>query len=106
MDNNNIWSFGLSSPGTLYSSKKFGYKVSNLDLSSVSMIPRRDLIPMVDDHGGNVQMISCTEKGALDCHGSVNSMCELYSKCSQDLFRNITFMDCLCNEKYDWDLCH
>jgi len=99
-----VHSFGLSSPGTLYSAQKLGFAVNDLDESTISVMPRGDFVRVMDDHGGNLQMIQCAEPTAK-CHRSVNSLCELYSKCNAELFRNITFMECLCTEQYDWDLC-
>ena len=99
-----VHSFGISSPGTLYSARKFGFTVDDVDQSGIAMIPRGDLMPMIDGNGGNIQMIQCAEPTAR-CHRSVNTLCELYDKCDTELFRNRTFMDCMCREKYEWTLC-
>ena len=42
-----VTSFGLSSPGTAYSSRKFGIQIADLDATSVSLLPRRDPVPLV-----------------------------------------------------------
>ena len=105
----NVLSFGVSSPGTLFSSRKFGYSVRALDESSIALLPRGDLVPSMDAHGGTVQSIQCPHSTALtmgDCHSAVNSLCELYSKCDRELFRNVTFMECLCRQRFAWNLCN
>merc|ERR1712013_366878 len=105
----NVFSFGVSSPGSLYSSRKFGYSVSALDESSIALLPRRDGVTMIDSHGGSVQRLECAQSTALtmdDCHSSANTLCELYSKCNRELFRNVTFMECLCYQRFEWDLCY
>ena len=101
----NIVSFGLSTPGTVYSSGKFGFSVESLDKSSVTVVARRDIIGSIDIHGGFVQNIECSAESAEECHGSVTSFCELYDECSNDLIRNKTFTECVCEEKLPWDEC-
>eukprot|EP01084_Bolivina_argentea_P254715 428283_1 len=105
----NVYSFGLSSPGTLWSSLKFGFSVEALDKSSVSVLPRRDPISLVDNHGGVSQVIECNAKETLFCHLSERSFCEIYQECGIELVRNLSFTNCVCgnetNAAQDWPLC-
>ena len=104
-NNDNIMSFSISSPGTLYTSKKFGFSVDSLDKTSVSLLPRRDIVSTVDVHGGIIQMIECDAKQIFSCHSAQTSFCEMYQQCSDQLTRNISFANCVCVEKDDWSKC-
>ena len=104
-NSSNILSFGLSTPGSIYSSGKFGFTVESLDKSSISVLARKDVVTTIDKHGGFVQNIECTAENNEDCHGSVTSFCELYDECSNDLIRNMTFVQCVCVDKGEWNDC-
>merc|ERR1712032_1327231 len=105
----NVYSFGLSSPGTLMSSKKFGFSVEALDKSSISLLPRRDPISSVDVHGGTTQIMECDAKAMLGCHLSTRSFCEIYRECTNIQTRNVTFAKCVCGNVTTpakrWDEC-
>lgn len=108
--NYSIINFGLGSPGTVWSSKKFGYSVEDLDKStSIHLVARRDLVAsLVDIHGGDEQQIRCVQPSSLACHYSTTYFCEMYRSCNFDngrLFRNTSFTECVCNEKFDFKLC-
>ena len=103
----NIISFGLSSPGTLYSGRKFGFSADSLDKTSVSVLPRRDIVGMVDEHGGIVQEIECDAKSVDGCHYAQTSFCEMFEQCGNATIRNITFAECVCigRGRTDWRQC-
>eukprot|EP01083_Nonionella_stella_P150044 477374_1 len=101
----NVMSFGLSSPGCVYSSGKFGFSVESLDKSSVSILSRRDVIANIDDYAGLVQNIECTAQSNEECHGSVTSFCQLYDQCTDNVIRNMSFVECVCNDRQLWDDC-
>lgn len=105
----NVYSFGLSSPGTLWSSSKFGFSVEALDKSSVSVLPRRDPVSSVDRHGGVAQTIECYAEQMIYCHLSTRSFCEVYQECGLQLVRNYSFVHCVCGnattEAKDWSEC-
>eukprot|EP01083_Nonionella_stella_P097971 275422_1 len=95
----NVYSFGLSSPGTLWSSSKFGFSVEALDKTSISVLPRRDIVPIADRHGGVVQEIECHAKDTISCHEASRSFCEVYHNCGDRLTRNLTFANCVCGNQ-------
>ena len=105
----NVYSFGLSSPGTLYSSLKFGFSVEALDKSSISVLPRRDPVSSVDQHGGVAQTIECNAEQMIYCHSCPRSFCEIYQECGVNLVRNLSFTHCVCGndttQAKDWDQC-
>eukprot|EP01083_Nonionella_stella_P097970 275420_1 len=105
----NVYSFGLSSPGTLWSSSKFGFSVEALDKSSISVLPRRDPVSMVDKHGGVSQVIECDADEIMFCHMATRSFCEIYQECGNELVRNMTFTQCVCGnttqKAQDWVDC-
>ena len=80
-----IQSFGVCSPGVLLSSAKFGFGVEALDKTSSSLLPRRDFVSMVDEHGGNIQYTDCDAESAASCHLLDNALCELFYGCPDDL---------------------
>lgn len=77
----NVMSFGLSSPGTAYSSKKFGFQPSTLTFNSITVYGKRDPIFYGDLHGGAIESIECHRKVSLDCHRTQQSFCELANSC-------------------------
>lgn len=107
----NVVAFGLSPPGTLWSSKKFGFDISDLDGSVITVAPRRDPVPMVDAQGGAVQHIKCSGYAFWSCHSSIRSLCESYHSCGAGdeagnaKLRNVEFVQCLCIEGKDWNNC-
>eukprot|EP01084_Bolivina_argentea_P279522 477881_1 len=102
---NNIISFGLSTPGIIYSSQKFDFSVENLDKSSISILSRRDVITNIDQHGGFVQNIECNAKRDEECHNPITSFCQLYNRCNKEFIRNVSFVKCLCDDKKEWNDC-
>eukprot|EP01084_Bolivina_argentea_P125763 222766_1 len=105
----NVVGFGLSPPGTLWSSRKFGYDFLDLDVSAYTVQPRRDPVPMVDVQGGSVQYIDCDAYKPWSCHSSIRSLCEVYHSCGDDTVkitdRKKQFISCLCQDLNDWYNC-
>ena len=92
-----IRSVGMCSPGTLLSSAKFDFGISDLDITSNSILPRRDIVSLIDDHGGSVQEVECDAESALTCHLVETVICEIYSNCplsSQNV--DYDLFDCYC----------
>ena len=94
-----------------------------LDKSSMSVLPRRDPVSMVDRHGGIQQQIECNAGMILheyasifsdlelsisacfvcsddspSCHYSERSFCEIWQECGDTVARNITFTRCVCGK--------
>eukprot|EP01084_Bolivina_argentea_P016812 31408_1 len=92
-----ITSFGVCSPGVLYSSAKFGFGIEALDKTSRSLLPRRDLVSMVDSHGGSVQYTNCKETSMLNCHVMPSVICEVYQNCPNTLAKKPHIFDCYCS---------
>eukprot|EP01083_Nonionella_stella_P128630 389825_1 len=107
----NVIGFALSPPGTLWSSKKFGYDIKDLDVSVLTVIPRRDPVPMVDAQGGMIQYIDCDAYHLWPCHSAIRSLCEIYHSCGAgqqtygNNLRNVEFVECLCIDANDWNHC-
>eukprot|EP01083_Nonionella_stella_P010873 30923_1 len=114
-NNISMINFALGSPGTVWSSKKFGYNVEDIDKStSIHLVARRDLVStLIDIQGGNQQTVRCIQPDPLSCHFSTNYFCELYRSCgnlintntNQNMFRNRTFTKCVCEEGFDFKYC-
>eukprot|EP01083_Nonionella_stella_P048701 130036_1 len=94
-----ITSFGVCSPGALYSSAKFGFGIDALDKTSHALLPRRDLVSMLDVHGGMVQYTKCEEESMLHCHVMPSVICEVYNNCPNNLAQRPELFDCYCNQQ-------
>eukprot|EP00484_Ammonia_sp_Unknown_P008667 CAMPEP_0197080294 /NCGR_PEP_ID=MMETSP1384-20130603/214060_1 /TAXON_ID=29189 /ORGANISM="Ammonia sp." /LENGTH=315 /DNA_ID=CAMNT_0042519177 /DNA_START=58 /DNA_END=1005 /DNA_ORIENTATION=- len=111
---NQVLSFGVASPGTKYSSKKFGFDVNSLHETSISVLPERDLVSQIDVHGGEIQIIKCDGEHALDCHSVETHFCEISENCESALNNKRTarreFIECVCGTKTkdpkEWTKCY
>ncbi|KAG6957661.1 hypothetical protein JG687_00009850 [Phytophthora cactorum] len=71
----------FSGPGLLYSRGRFDVDDSSIRDYVMTVKPRRDIVPQVDELGGMVQEIECRRDNPLACHSTVTHMCELYAAC-------------------------
>ena len=72
----------LSGPGinAFHSLWKYEGKSENFEISSIDLVPDRDLVPRVEVSGGTIYRIVC-QFGAFECHSKVNSLCEVLIMC-------------------------
>lgn len=97
----NVISIALSSPGTLYSSKKFGIINNNiLDIKNFNIIPRNDPMTKFDKHSGLQQIIECYAVYTFYCHLSTLSFCEISKHINKKFIRNKEFVNCICKDYY------
>ncbi|GMF12443.1 unnamed protein product [Phytophthora lilii] len=71
----------FSGPGLLYSRGRFNVDDESIRDYVLTVKPRRDIVPQVDELGGMVQEIECRRDNPLACHSTVTHMCELYAAC-------------------------
>ncbi|KAG6613617.1 54S ribosomal protein L51 [Phytophthora cinnamomi] len=71
----------FSGPGLLYSRGRFDVDDESIRDYVLTIKPRRDIVPQVDELGGMVQEIECRRENPLACHSTVTHMCELYAAC-------------------------
>jgi len=71
----------FSGPGLLYSRGRFDLDDESIRDYVLTIKPRRDIVPQVDELGGMVQEIECRRDNPLACHSTVTHMCELYAAC-------------------------
>ena len=73
----------LSGPGINAFNSLWNYKgeSENFEISSIDLVPDRDLVPRVEVSGGTIYRIIC-KFGAFDCHSKVNSLCEVLIMCN------------------------
>lgn len=73
----------LSGPGINAFNSLWNYKgeIENFEISSIDLVPDRDLVPRVEVSGGTIYRIIC-KFGAFDCHSKVNSLCEVLIMCN------------------------
>ena len=96
-----VSSFGVCSPGILYSSAKFGFGIEALDKTCRSLLPRRDLVSKIDEHGGTIQYTDCKDESMLNCHKTPSVICEVYNNCPNSLARRPEIFECFCNKPSD-----
>jgi len=75
----------LSGTNAMLSRKSFDPPISrrDLDIFTFNIIPRRDIVPLVDDPAQNFQIIRC-EAGLTNipgCHDPTRSLCEIIYSC-------------------------
>ena len=98
-----ISSLAVNSPGTLYSSAKFGFAEPSLRATSVSILAERDVITMIDLHSGTIQEVDCEKDFFYECHKIDTAICEMFSTCPLDTARYPTVVDKWCYEPGIWD---
>ncbi|RLN49995.1 hypothetical protein BBJ29_002779 [Phytophthora kernoviae] len=74
-------SVSFSGPGLLYSRGRFDLEDEAIRDYVLTVKPRHDIVPQVDELGGMVQEIECRRTNPLACHSTVTHMCELYAAC-------------------------
>jgi len=78
----NKQAIALSGPGVnaFHSLWNYKGKSENFEISAIDLIPDKDPIPRVEVSGGTVYRIVC-KSANLECHSSVNSLCEVLIMC-------------------------
>ena len=77
----NIRTIGISNPGLVWSSAKFGVNVSILSRISTTIVPDSDPITKFDKHTGTVHHIQCKQNSQRECHSVQQTLFELYDAC-------------------------
>ncbi|KAG7391264.1 hypothetical protein PHYPSEUDO_005213 [Phytophthora pseudosyringae] len=78
----------FSGPGLLYSLGRFDITSQDVRDYVLTMKPRKDIVPQVDELGGLVQEIRCKKSSPMGCHATSTHLCELYFSCGDPRQRN------------------
>ncbi|KAL4137160.1 hypothetical protein PRIC2_000682 [Phytophthora ramorum] len=78
----------FSGPGLLYSLGRFDISAQDVRDYVLTMKPRKDIVPQVDELGGLVQEIRCKKSSPMGCHSTSTHLCELYFSCGDPRQRN------------------
>ncbi|EGZ23757.1 hypothetical protein PHYSODRAFT_482204 [Phytophthora sojae] len=90
----------FSGPGLLYSLGRFDITSQDVRDYVLTMKPRKDIIPSVDELGGLVQEIRCKKSSPMGCHSTSTHLCELYFSCGDPRQRNwSTNQQCIAYDK-------
>lgn len=94
-------SYGISPVGTIYSSRKFGFDWHAVTATETSIWTEFDIVPLIDRHMGLHQVIPCLQTSFTRCHSIVNTLCQLWGKCSLPISalrwgEKENFLNCLC----------
>ncbi|ETO15503.1 hypothetical protein RFI_21863 [Reticulomyxa filosa] len=102
-----VFSFGLSSPGLVYSSRKFGVEIEPIERTSISLYSQRDLVPRIDTHEGLIETVECRRDYELECHIQSSIYCEVYTSCLRELGHD-DLSDCFClsDKNIYWKDCY
>ncbi|GAB9464636.1 hypothetical protein Gpo141_00002065 [Globisporangium polare] len=71
----------FSGPGLLYTRGRFGINDQDIRDYVLTIKPRGDVVPQIDELGGMVQEIECRRTNPLACHSTSTHLCELYASC-------------------------
>jgi lipase ATG15 len=71
----------FSGPGLLYTRGRFGIDDQDIRDYVLTIKPRRDIVPQIDELAGMVQEIECRRTNPLACHSTSTHLCELYASC-------------------------
>ena len=79
----------LSGPGINAFHSLWNYKGNseNFGISSIDLVPDKDLVPRVEISGGTIYRIICKE-GVLNCHSKDNSLCEVLIMCRNPNYKS------------------
>ena len=94
-----IASFGINSPGTLYSSAKFDFEMDSLQLTSMSLLTENDIVGMVDLHSGTIQEIKCDKEFYFQCHFISTAICEMLQNCNDNVALQYDVVYNFCNDQ-------
>ncbi|DBA03442.1 TPA: LOW QUALITY PROTEIN: hypothetical protein N0F65_002850 [Lagenidium giganteum] len=83
----------FSGPGLLYSRGRFDLSERDIRDYVLTIKPRMDVVPRVDELGGMVQEIECRAHNPLECHSTNTHMCELYASCGDRRQRDWSHAD-------------
>lgn len=81
----------FSGPGLTYTRGRFDISPEDIRDYVLTIKPRRDLVPQVDELAGMVQEIECRRTNPLACHSTVTHMCELYASCGDKRNRDWSY---------------
>lgn len=87
----------FSGPGLMYTRGRFDLDENAIRDHVLTVKPRFDLVPQVDDLGGMVQEIGCRKQHPVTCHRLRTHLCELHASCGDQRGRQ-TFWAALCDE--------
>lgn len=81
----------FSGPGLLYTRGRFGITDQDIRDYVLTIKPRGDIVPKIDELGGMVQEIECRRANPLACHSTSTHLCELYASCGDRRGRDWSF---------------
>ncbi|TYZ62520.1 hypothetical protein PybrP1_001211 [[Pythium] brassicae (nom. inval.)] len=78
----------FSGPGLLYTRGRFGISDEDIRDYVLTVKPRGDIVPKIDELGGMIQEIECRRTNPLACHSTSTHLCELYASCGDRRHRD------------------
>ena len=82
IDDVEIKSFALASPGLSFGARKFSVHIEDIYRTAVEIRPELDMISAIDVHMGAVNFVECFEHDPIACHLGINTICKMMSECN------------------------
>lgn len=100
IDDVEIKSFALASPGLSFGARKFSVRVDDIYETAVEIRPEGDPVSMLDVHKGQVSFVECLASDMVSCHLGINTICKMMEKCNSYRLHNPDLVGTWCDE-YD-----
>eukprot|EP01084_Bolivina_argentea_P279903 478599_1 len=101
IENLNIKSFSMASPGMVFNSRKFSIDLHDLFVTATILKPRHDAVSNVDIPGGLVQNMECDQSKFISCHRTKVTICELVNECNIYNSHNPDLIKLSCDDEAD-----
>ena len=82
IDDVEIHSFALASPGLAYGARKFSVHVEDVIKTAVEIRPELDMVSMIDVHLGRAGFVECPAGDMIKCHLGMNVICPMMTQCN------------------------
>merc|ERR1711973_931892 len=82
IDDVEIKSFALASPGLSFGARKFSVHIEDIYNTAIEIRPELDIVSAVDVHVGQVSFVECGGDNMIDCHKSRTTICMMLEKCN------------------------
>ena len=99
IENVEIKSFALASPGLSFGARKFSVHIEDIYKTAVEIRPEYDLVSAVDVHVGSVSFVECLEDDVIECHLGINTICSMMLQCNAYRLHNPDLVAAWCKKE-------
>lgn len=98
IENVEIKSFALASPGLSYGARKFSVHIEDVYETAIEIRPENDPVSAIDEHLGSAHFVECLEESMIECHLGINTICSLMQKCNSYKLHHPDMVAAWCEE--------